>query len=270
MDDLRFHISTKGCSQDKPPAFDQGDSAGGDSDCRRTRILVVVDDFATRQMVIEYLNKDDMFAIPTYGQSEMVRRIVEREPNLIVLDVDSRRDDGFGLLRELRRRSDVPTIAITGNRCHTIDRVVAFELGADHCLSKPFHLPELVARIRALLRRQNQRTAPERLTGGERYRFGSWELNRGSRRVIDPKGIPVRLTKGAFALLLAFLDAPGRPLTRQYLLQATRVHDEVFERSIDVQVLRLRRKLEIEPTRPRFIQTVRGVGYVFAQPVTRQ
>jgi DNA-binding response OmpR family regulator len=113
------------------------------------------------------------------------------------------------------------------------------------------------------------RTTPQRDPERGRCRFGGWQLDRRTRRLSDPDGGLVTLTKGEYALLVAFLDAPQRPLTREHLLQATRVHEDVFDRSIDVQILRLRRKLETDPTVPHIIQTERGVGYVFALPVER-
>ncbi len=157
---------------------------------------------------------------------------------------------------------------MTGHRRDEIDRVVGLELGADDYVTKPFSLRELLARIRAVLRRQELGRAgsardPER--GG--YRFAGWRLERRARRLLDPGANPVVLTKGEYALLVAFLEAPGRPLTREHLLQATRIHEDIFDRSIDVQVLRLRRKLEQDPSAPSVIQTARGVGYVFAIPV---
>jgi DNA-binding response OmpR family regulator len=103
----------------------------------------------------------------------------------------------------------------------------------------------------------------------QRYTFGGWKLDRRHLRLTNPDGNPVPLTKGEYALLVAFLEAPQRPLTREYLLQTTRMHEDIFDRSIDVQVLRLRRKLEEDPASPRFIKTERGVGYVFAMPVQR-
>jgi DNA-binding response OmpR family regulator len=159
-------------------------------------------------------------------------------------------------------------IITTGHRRDEIDRVVGLELGADDYVTKPFGLRELLARIRAVLRRQETgratlQKAPERGV----FRFGDWQLDRRLRRLTGSDGMPVALTKGEYALLVAFLDAPQRPLTREYLLQATRMHEDVFDRSIDVQVLRLRRKLETDPSAPRVIQTERGVGYVFALPV---
>ena len=123
--------------------------------------------------------------------------------------------------------------------------------------------PFALARRRNKASRDSIHRAPER----GRCRFGGWQLDRRNRRLTDPKRIPVALTKGEYALLIAFLDAPQRPLSREHLLQATRIHKDVFDRSIDVQVLRLRRKLESDPNAPRVILTERGVGYVFALPV---
>jgi two-component system OmpR family response regulator len=135
-------------------------------------------------------------------------------------------------------------------------------------VTKPFSLRELLARIRAVLRRREAGpAASQRDAERGRYRFGGWQIDRRTRRLIDPNGAPVSLTKGEYALLIAFLDAPQRPLAREHLLQATRVHEDVFDRSIDVQVLRLRRKLESDSSMPRVIQTERGVGYTFVLPV---
>jgi DNA-binding response OmpR family regulator len=189
-------------------------------------------------------------------------------PSLIILDLRLGQDDGLDLLREIRSHSDIPVIITTGHRPDEIDRIVGLELGADDYIIKPFSLRELLARVRAVLRRQEIGRAarardPER--GG--YRFDGWQVDRRGRRLVDPTGTPVTLSKGEYALLLAFLESPQRPLSREQLLQATRVHEDIFDRSIDVQVLRLRRKLEIDPSAPRVIQTERGVGYIFALPV---
>ena len=178
---------------------------------------------------------------------------------------------GIDLLQRMRElKHAMPVIVITGHRRDDIDRVVGLELGADDYLTKPFNLRELLARVRAVLRRfEVGRAAPPRDPERGRCRFGGWQLDRRTRKLTDPDGAPVALTKGEYALLVAFLDAPQRPLSREHLLQATRVHEDVFDRSIDVQILRLPRKLERDPSAPRVIQTERGVGYVFAIPVER-
>jgi two-component system, OmpR family, response regulator len=234
-----------------------------------TRILVVDDDPAMRRLLVNYVEDHSiMRATSASGREELVDLLAAREPSLVILDLRLGQEDGLDLLREIRSRSDLPVIIATGDRCDEIDRVVGLELGADDYITKPFCLRELLARIRAVLRRQEAgRAAFQRDPERGRCRFGGWELDRRTRRLIDPNGGEVSLTKGEYALLTAFLDAPQRPLSREHLLQATRVHEDVFDRSIDLQVLRLRRKLETDPGDPRIIQTERGVGYVFALPV---
>jgi DNA-binding response OmpR family regulator len=204
------------------------------------------------------------------NRQEMVDQLGDTEVNLVILDLRLGSEDGLDLLREVRSGSDVPVIIITGHRRDDIDRVVGLELGADDYLTKPFNLRELLARVRAILRRFDVgRAAPASDPERGRFRFSGWLLDRRIRQLTDPAGAPVALTKGEYAMLLAFLDAPQRPLSREHLLQATRVHEDIFDRSIDVQILRLRRKLEPDPSAPRVIRTERGVGYVFAVPVER-
>jgi DNA-binding response OmpR family regulator len=162
----------------------------------------------------------------------------------------------------------VPVIITTGYRCDEPDVVLGLELGADDYLAKPFGLRELVARVRAVLRRRATRSRCARRDANQgRCRFGGWELDRTRRRLIDARGNLVLLTKGEYALLIAFIDAPQRPLSREHLMRASRTHEDVFDRSIDVQILRLRRKLEVDPMAPQIIRTERGVGYVFTLPV---
>jgi two-component system, OmpR family, response regulator len=148
-----------------------------------------------------------------------------------------------------------------------VDRVLGLELGADDYLTKPFGLRELLARVRAILRRHELKRTGSRKLQRSGFRFGRWQLERESRRLTTQDGSLVALTKSELSLLVAFLECPQRPLTREQLLQATRVHEDIFDRSIDVQVLRLRRKLETDASSPRIIRTERGVGYVFALPV---
>src|ERR1700687_539512 len=226
-------------------------------------VVVVDDDSSLRQMVIKYLEDHNVPTKSASNRTELNRHFAGTLPSLIILDLRLGQDDGLDLLREIRSHSDVPVIITTGHRPDEIDRIVGLELGADDYIVKPFSLRELLARVRAVLRRQEMgriaRTRdPER--GG--YRFGGWQLERRGRRLLDPHGAQVCLSKGEYALLLAFLEAPPRPLTRGQLVQANRVYEDIFDRSIDVQVLRLRRRLEADPTAPRMILTERGVGYL--------
>jgi two-component system, OmpR family, response regulator len=240
------------------------------SDDRQICVLVVEDDPALQRMILNYFGDNNIRTLVASGRQEMIDHIGSTEVSLVVLDLRLGQEDGLDLLREVRSSSDLPVIIITGHRRDDIDRVVGLELGADDYLTKPFNLRELLARVRAVLRRfDGGRAAPARDPERGRFRFGGWQFDTRTRRLTDPSGTPVALTKGEYALLLAFLDAPQRPLSREHLLQATRVHEDVFDRSIDVQILRLRRKLEREPSAPSVIKTERGVGYVFSVAVER-
>ncbi|UFZ08390.1 response regulator [Bradyrhizobium ontarionense] len=221
-----------------------------------------------RHLVTSYLEDHDIRAVSATRRDEVAALLTRANPDLVVLDLRLGQDDGLDLLREIRASSDVPIIIATGHRRDEIDRVVGLELGADDYITKPFGLRELLARIRAVLRRREAgRVAAQREIEKGRCRFGSWQLDRRNRRLTNAQGEPVALSKGEYTLLVAFLDAPQRPLSREHLLQATRIHEDVFDRSIDVQVLRLRRKLETDPSAPSVIRTERGVGYVFTLPV---
>jgi DNA-binding response OmpR family regulator len=237
---------------------------------RQVCVLVVEDDPALQRMILNYFAENNIRTLVASNRQEMVDRLGDGEVNLVILDLRLGSEDGLDLLRDVRLSSDVPVIIITGHRRDDIDRVVGLELGADDYLTKPFNLRELLARVRAILRRFDVgRATPARDPERGRFRFSGWQLDRRIRQLTDPAGVPVALTKGEYAMLLAFLEAPQRPLSREQLLQATRMHEDVFDRSIDVQILRLRRKLERDPRAPRVIQTERGVGYVFAVPVER-
>ncbi|MGK6324412.1 response regulator [Sphingomonas sp. DT-51] len=230
---------------------------------RAARILVVDDDAAMQRMIVSYLGDHQLRASAVSGRKGLMHALMAREPDLVILDLHLGDDDGLEILRELRARSVVPVILITGNRRDEIDRVLGLELGADDYLTKPFGLRELLARVRATLRRRSMdRLSPARQRE-QVYRFAGWSFDQRQRKLTSPTGDSVSLTKGEFALLSAFVQAPRRTLTREHLLQATRVHEDVFDRSIDVQILRLRRKLEDTPSAPRFICTERGVGYRF-------
>jgi two-component system, OmpR family, response regulator len=230
-------------------------------------IVVVDDDPATRRIVTSYFRDHDMPASSASGRQELIRHLASGAPTLIILDLRLGHDDGLDLLREIRSTSDVPVIITTGHRMEEVDRVLGLELGADDYLTKPFGLRELLARVRAILRRHELKRTRSRKLQRSGFRFGRWQLERESRRLTTQDGSLVALTKSELSLLVAFLECPQRPLTREQLLQATRVHEDIFDRSIDVQVLRLRRKLETDASSPRIIRTERGVGYLFALPV---
>ena len=240
------------------------------SDDRQLCVLVVEDDPALQRMILNYFGDNNIRTLVASSHQEMVSQLGSAEVSLVILDLRLGQEDGLDLLREVRSTSDVPVIIITGHRRDDIDRVVGLELGADDYLTKPFNLRELLARVRAVLRRFDVgRAAPARDLERGRFRFSGWQFDCKTRRLTDPAGTPVALTKGEYALLLAFLESPQRPLSREHLLQATRVHEDVFDRSIDVQILRLRRKLERDASAPSMIKTERGVGYVFAVAVER-
>jgi two-component system, OmpR family, response regulator len=240
----------------------------GGAERKKPVCIVVEDDITMRHLVMNYLEEHDIRAVAASRRDEVSALLSRSEPDLVILDLRLGQEDGLDLLREIRSHSDIPIIITTGHRRDEIDRVVGLELGADDYITKPFGLRELLARIRAVLRRREAgNAAAARDAERGRCRFGGWLLDRRTRRLTNSAGELVGLTKGEYSLLIAFIDAPQRPLSREHLLQATRIHEDVFDRSIDVQVLRLRRKLESDPSTPSIIQTERGVGYVFSLPV---
>jgi DNA-binding response OmpR family regulator len=199
----------------------------------------------------------------------MARVLTAGGVDLAILDLKLGNENGLEIVRALRAESDLPIIVLTGQHLDEIDRVVGLELGADDYLTKPFSPRELLARIRAVLRRSElQVRQPEQDAKRTRYRFAGWVLSLRNRRLTSPSGEIVPLTKGEFALLTTLLQSPQRVLSREHLLNASRVHDnEVFDRSIDIQILRLRRKIEVNAAAPELIKTERGAGYIFSAPV---
>jgi two-component system, OmpR family, response regulator len=228
------------------------------------RILVIGHDSALRDVVAQYLEGHIMRVVSIGQQADVTRQLAREQPDLIVLDLEN----GFDPLRVIRSQSNASLIVTTGRQLDEADRVIALELGADDCITKPFGLRELLARVRAILRRSKPRRSESERSPAPRYcRFGGWQLDRRDRRLTSPDGGAVMLTKREYTLLLAFLDAPMRPLSREHLLQATRIHEDVVDRSVDVQIWRLRKKLQRDQASPRIIQATRGVGYVFVLPV---
>jgi two-component system, OmpR family, response regulator len=232
-------------------------------------ILIVDDDPQIRNLLQEYFTANELRVSLTASGTEMKGILADHAIDLVVLDLRLAGEDGMMLARKLREESAIPIIMLTGVRDEA-DRVMGLELGADDYLTKPFSPRELLARIRTVLRRTKGEALTEaRQRDVRAYRFASFELNLRTRRLARHQPEQrIDLTNGEFNLLAALLAAPQRILTRDQLLEASRVYDnEVYDRSIDVQVLRLRRKIEIDPSQPQFILTERGVGYSFNSPV---
>src|ERR1700732_426094 len=227
-------------------------------------ILVVDDDPQIRDLLQEYLVQNELRVSVTSTGKEMSEILADHAIDLVVLDLRLAGEDGMALARKLREESAIPAIMRPGVRDEA-DRIMGLELGADDYLTKPFSPRELLARIRTVLRRTKGAALTQARERQVRaYRFAQFELNLRTRRLKQPDGGPIDLTNGEFNLLAALLGAPQRILTRDQLLEASRVYDnEVYDRSVDVQVARLRRKIETDPSQPRFICTERGVGYTF-------
>ncbi|MDB5860628.1 MAG: DNA-binding response regulator [Ramlibacter sp.] len=232
-------------------------------------VLMVDDDPSMCRMVADFLGDYDFRVTAVSNGRAMAEALGRDAIDLLVLDLRLPGEDGMQIARQLREQSDLAIIVVTGRHAEA-DRVMALELGADDYVTKPFSPRELLARIRALLRRTRSSAAAigaGRTSGVRAYRFAGWELVVGLRRLTSPDGRVVPLSNGEFNLLASFVRSPQRVLTRADLLELSRLHDdEVYERAIDVQVGRLRRKLVLAGT-PQLIQTTRGAGYLFAVPV---
>jgi DNA-binding response OmpR family regulator len=232
-------------------------------------VLAIDDDPAMRELIAEYLGDNDLRVTTACTGAEMTRALAEHAIDVVVLDLRLGSEDGMELARTLRAESAVPIIMVTGKKDEA-DRVMGLELGADDYITKPFSPRELLARVRAVLRRYRtvEELLPARDEKRRAYRFAGWELNLRTRRLTSPGGDRVELTNGEFSLLQAFCAAPRRILTRDQLLELSRLNRaEVYDRSIDVQILRLRRKIEPDPSHPAYIRTERGAGYMLDAPV---
>src|SRR5438309_798646 len=233
----------------------------------RPHVLVVDADPTIRELVCDYLGKNELRVTAVGDGAAMKSVLGEQVVDLIVLDLGLRGEDGMVIARRMRDDSEIPIVMLTGRK-EEADRVMGLELGADDYLTKPFSPRELLARIRTVLRRRRSEVRQGRPEGIRAYRFDGWELNLNTRRLTAKDGKPVALSNGEFSLLVVLLGAPNRVLSRDQLLDLSRLHnDEVFNRSIDVQIMRLRRRIELDPAEPRYIKTERGVGYVFSAAV---
>jgi two-component system OmpR family response regulator len=247
------------------PKVDSPEMPGSET---TAHILAVDDDPSVRKMICDYLADNDL-RVTALASGREVADVMGRETiDLVVLDWRLPGEDGMEIARRLRAESQVPIIMLTGRKDEA-DRVMGLELAADDYLTKPFSPRELLARIRALLRRARaQQTVADGLQKMRAYRFAGFELNVRLRRLTAPGGAQVPLTNAEFNLLAAFLAAPQRVLSRDQLLGLSRLHnDEVYDRSIDVQVGRLRKKIQADKNSGELIRTERGAGYVFLAPV---
>jgi len=231
-------------------------------------ILVVDDDRDIRELLARFLVKHGLKVSVARDGAEMLRLLDGHPVDLVVLDLMMPGEDGLALTRRLRGQgSALPIIMLTAMG-EDADRIVGLEVGADDYLPKPFNPRELLARIKAVLRRAGGPAAPSGAAAGGRVSFAGWSLDPATRDLISPEGVVLTLSAGEFDLLRAFVDHPRRVLSRDQLLDLARGRQAVpFDRSVDIQVSRLRRKLGDDPKEPQMIKTVRGGGYLFTPEV---
>jgi two-component system phosphate regulon response regulator OmpR len=235
------------------------------------RVLIVDDDPALRELLTDYLGVSG-FIVDAAGDGAQMRQCMARNtPDMVVLDIMLPGEDGLSLARQLRRDSEIPILMLSA-RGEEIDRVVGLEVGADDYLAKPFSPRELLARVRALLRRSQVGARSERAPepDGQHYAFGPFTLDDVARRVLRD-GAEVPTTAAEFDLLSVFVKRPNRVLSRDDLISQLKGYErDAFDRSIDVRVTRIRRKIEADPAHPQYIRTVRGAGYLFNPRGERQ
>ncbi len=232
-------------------------------------ILVVEDDGDTRLLLVRFLRENGLRATGARDGREMWEMLQQAPIDLVLLDIMLPGTTGLDLCRALRERSDVAIIMVTA-RGTEIDRVLGLELGADDYVSKPFSRPELLARVRAALRRGTTTATEYTVSGRRLLEFDHWRLDTARRELTAPGGATVDLSGAEYDVLLAFLEHPQRVLTRDQILELSRNRPgDTFDRSVDVLVSRLRRKIEPENGSQVLIKTVRGAGYMFVPDVSR-
>lgn len=238
-------------------------------------IAIVDDEVDITLLLANYLQGQGYRVTQRHDGRSLMALMRDDPPALVLLDLGLPGEDGFSIARQLRAHWHCGLIIVTG-RGDAIDKVVGLEVGADDYVTKPFDLRELLARIKAVLRRMAPSpspgpspVAPVPATPGSRLRFAGWEIDTAARRLTSPQGQEAPLTSGEFDLLCAFAQHAGRVLSRDFLLEQTRGREAApFDRTIDVQVGRLRRKLEADAECPQIIKSVRGAGYILVPPVT--
>jgi DNA-binding response OmpR family regulator len=235
------------------------------------RVLVVDDDPDVRDLLDDYLSEQG-YEVLTADSAAAARALLDAEaPSVVLLDVGLPGEDGLSLARHIRERLDIGIIMISGAG-ETVDRIVGLEVGADDYVAKPFDPRELKARLKSVLRRYQRAPQPEAPAASDegarrRVSIGRSVLDLDSRQLFDPAGEEVPLTRMEFELLEVLVQRPNRPLTRDQLLNLTQNRDwDPFDRSVDIRIARLRRKIEPDPDKPQYIRTVRGLGYMYAPP----
>jgi len=231
---------------------------------RTPKILIVDDDPRLRDLLRRYLGENGFNVLVSENGEAMKRLWVREHFDVLILDLMMPGEDGLAILKRLRAEKDMTPVIMLTARGEDVDRILGLELGADDYLGKPFNPRELLARIHAVLRRRPRQDAPGAPSmENEVVKFGEFELDLGTR-VLKKNGEIVPLTTGEFAVLKAFARHPRQPLSRDKLMEMARGREyEAFDRSLDVQVSRLRKLLEPDPSKPRYLQTVWGLGYVF-------
>ena len=230
-------------------------------------ILIVDDEADIREPLAEYLIRNELNVVMAGSAAEARTQINQSEVDLIILDIMMPNEDGLSLCRDLRTRSDVPIILLTA-RTDDIDRIIGLEMGADDYIGKPFAPRELLARIKAVLRRTGPRSNRLQVQGQRVYSFNTWLVNVDERNLMSVDGVNVPMGDAEFRLMLAFVTRPGQVLSRSQLLDLADAREaDPFDRSIDNRIVRLRRKLEEDPANPSLIKTVRSGGYVFTAQV---
>ena len=237
---------------------------------KTTPHILVVDDNQEMRDLVSRLLKKDGYRVSTAPDGRAMKKILaDSRINLILLDLMLPGEDGLTLCRELRTSSDIPIIMVTA-KGDEIDRVLGLEMGADDYLAKPFSSRELLARAKAVMRRSQTIAAAGEVEHVAKYKFAGWTLNAAKRELESDDGVMVPLSTGEYDLLIALVERPQRVLSRDQLLDLSRGRSSVaFDRSIDTQVSRIRRKIELDPKKPELIKTVWGGGYIFTPDVAK-
>jgi two-component system phosphate regulon response regulator OmpR len=231
----------------------------------KPRLVVVDDEPGIRAMIADYLARDGYPICRCGGGAELDAIVRTGAPDLVILDVTMPGEDGISIARRLRASAPGTRILMLTGLCDVVDKVVGLEVGADDYLTKPFDLRELRSRVRALLRRA-QPASPAPCAATDCVPFGRVALDLDAHCLVDGDGDRQRLTASEFDLLQVFARNPNRVLSRDRLLDGAGTRNDPFDRAIDIRVTRIRRKVEVDPTKPQVIRTVRGAGYIYVPP----